>query len=454
MKTIVSDVSRVTLLRKRLGRAASSMKVIGLISAVDVMVYGSDHVPFWGALALGILVCWFAFRLSKRLRLGETSATRFVALWVVVIIAWQLCDALPKALNEINFYTVIGLAIIFLPLYFAIKGLLQLRAYKSGLTSNPSKFEPLTLHPWEDRGKGVRKHPRFLNKSSLMAYVFVLLAPLLWLFVKAVSLSSKGPSSSDPGIVLGYNTAQIVLGLAVWLLMIYLYRRGRRFAMLPGNKLLKKDNRDVVLYLRAFLDDRTIKMWARANDGRIFPERFVKISFEELVTDHLWRYGPVVAIGDPRTKGKLAPLGAARDFERDDTWQQKATDLMRQASIIVAVVGQTEGFLWEINAIINLGLKSKLVLLLPPMKTQDLTVRWESLVHHVTAADFPQNIDLTHTRAVIFPEDQVVVITADGRNDWTYETVLDNAAQLILVRDLSGCERPLERRSAYGTDAT
>lgn len=157
-----------------------------------------------------------------------------------------------------------------------------------------------------------------------------------------------------------------------------LYRRGRRHAMVSGDRLLKKDNRDAVLYLRAFLDDGAIKMWARANDGRIFLERFVRISFEDLVTDHLWRYGPVVAIGDPRAKSKLAPLGAARDFvpnDTNETWKKKAKYLMQQASIIVAVIGENEGFLSEINEIVELGCKSKLVLLLPPIKAQDLRAR-------------------------------------------------------------------------------
>jgi hypothetical protein len=312
--------------------------------------------------------------------------------------------------------------------------LLDLRAYKGGLTSSLGKFEPLTLNPWENGGQGVtRKHPKFLNKKSLKAYIFVLLAPLLWLVFKAAGLNSSY-EPSNPAEQAGANTAGFIIGAGVWLLMIHLYRRGRRHAMLPGNKLLKSDNRDPVLYLRAFVDDSTIKLRARANDGRIFPERFVKISFEELVTDHLWRYGPVVAIGDPRARGKLAPLGAARDFERDDTWQQKATDLMQQASIIAAIVGQTGGFLWEINTIIQLGFKSKLVLLLPPVETENLSVRWDFLVHHVEGVKLPLNIDLTRTCALIFAEDQVVAITADERDGWTYETVLDNAAELIFAR--------------------
>jgi hypothetical protein len=438
MQTIVSDVSRVTLLRKRLGQAASSMKVIGLFSAFYVFVHMLPWV--WVSLSLGILLLWFAFRLSKHLRLGKTSAVRFITLWVVVYLAWELYKLfyyLPNVLkNGISFYTVIGLAIEFLPIYFVIRGLLDLRAYRSGIASNPGKFEPLMLHPWEER-KDVRKHPRFLNKSSLIAYIFVLLVPLPWLVMSSVL--PERPSMSDGAELLSYYWVYFPFVIApTWLLMIHLYRRARRHAMLPENKLLKKDNRDVILYLRAFLDDRTIKMRARANDGRIFPERFVKISFEELVTDHLWRYGPVVAIGDPHTKSELAPLGAVRDFERDDTWQQKVADLMQRASIILAVVSHTEGFLWEIDTVIKLGLRSKLVLLLPPLTAQELTERWYSLVHRATGAEFPQDIVFRHARAVTFPEDQVVVITADKRDDWTYETVLDNAAQLILGREVSG----------------
>ncbi len=317
-----------------------------------------------------------------------------------------------------------------------------MRTYKSWLTSNPSEMESFTLHPWEDRGKSERKHPKFLNKKSFMAYVFVLLCTLPVLFLWAAHITQPPDPSLgineayDFGTKIGY----FLFSLPFWWMAIILYRRARRHAMLPGNKLVKKDNRDVILYLRAFLDDSTIKMRARNNDGRIFLERFVKITFEELVTDHLWRYGPVVAIGDPHNKSKLVPLGAARDFvpnAENDPWKEKVVDLMQQASIIVAVVNQSPGFIWEMNTIIkDKKLKSKLVLLLPPLKAQDLKSRWDTLVSEVTGAKFPQDIDLTHARAVLFLKDQAVVITADKRNDWTYETVLDKAAELILGNEV------------------
>src|SRR5215470_11477723 len=197
MQTIEeSDVSRVTLLRKRLGRAAVSMKVIGLLSAVAVAVDVGIV-----ALAPGILVFWFACRLSKRLRLGEPSAARFVALWVVgmgVILVWFQFVVLPEVLqHKNNFYTVLGGAICSLPIYFAIRGLMDLRAYTSGLTRNPSQAEPLMVHPWEEGRNGARKHPRFVNKWRVKAYVFVLLALLPGLYGTAAIIITKISSNAD-----------------------------------------------------------------------------------------------------------------------------------------------------------------------------------------------------------------------------------------------------------------
>jgi uncharacterized membrane protein len=444
--TNVSDVTHVSLLRKRLGRTVFSMKVIGFLSAIDVVVYGSEVVNFWAALAFGILVFCFAIWLSNRIRSGYTYAAIVIALWTVIWLAYDLFVALPPALRDYssgNFYAItytsIGMAIFTLPIYFVLRGVITLYAYKSSLRSNPSKFfGSLTRNPWENGIKNTRKHPKFLNKRSAGLYVTLILVPLPGIFALYSSLNSAAtiPESDTYGQA-GYFTGKLLIGLGVWILIAFLYRYARRYAMLPGSKLARKDNRAIALYLRSFRDDK-IKMWARATDGRIFLERFLQISFEELLTDHLWRYGPVEAIGDPREKNTLAPLGAARDYESDATWQQKAIALMRQASIIVAVVGETNGFLWEIDTIVKLGLMSKLILMLPPVDTTNLTERWNNLVNTVTGLNLPRNVDLKHTCAVAFPADQVVLITAKERKDWTYETALDDAAALILDQGKEG----------------
>jgi hypothetical protein len=202
--------------------------------------------------------------------------------------------------------------------------------------------DPLALNPYEE-GHQIKKRPKFINKRNVAAYGLLILSPLPALFGWLGGWTGELRIYSDEAELIG---AQIGGALAFLLLILWgtrIYRRARRAAMLPGSALMKKDTRPAVLYLRSFHDDSRIKVRARAANGRILPERLVKIPFEEVVTDHLWGYGPVLAIGNPQTKSKRAPLGAARDYADDSSWQQKVTELMHKAAMIVVVAGGTEG---------------------------------------------------------------------------------------------------------------
>jgi hypothetical protein len=199
-----------------------------------------------------------------------------------------------------------------------------------------------------------------------------------------------------------------------------------------------------VLYLRSFHDDSKIKLRARATDGRILLERLVKISFEELVTNHLWGYGPVLAIGNPGAKGKPAPLGAARDYLTDESWQQTVTDLMRQGSMIIAIAAATPGLAWEIGTLVELGFVPKFALLLPPLESWELEARWQFLLGSALGSRLPTQIDLSRVRAVVFPDGHPIPIVGNKRNEWTYEAVLDEAALVIAHQP---CRVPAGRRT-------
>ena len=248
-------------------------------------------------------------------------------------------------------------------------------------------------------------------------------------------------------LIYGILYLAMALGTVAWGTRIY--RRARREAMMPGSELVKRDSRPVVLYLRSFLDDTdtAISLRARATDGRILPERFVKISFEEVVTDHLWGYGPVLAIGDPRTKGELVPLGAARDYETDTNWQEAATEFMRQSSMIVVIAGATRGLAWEVDTIVKQGLVSKLVILLPPLDASELQQRWQSLLTFAIAPMLPAEVDLARVRGIVFPSGHGSLITGSERNDWTYEAVLDEAA-LVIAHQTSSAARRMDSAAA------
>ena len=182
-----------------------------------------------------------------------------------------------------------------------------------------------------------------------------------------------------------------------------------------------------MLYLRSFHDDSKIKLRARATDGRILLERLVKISFEELVTNHLWGYGPVLAIGNPRTKGNL---WAARDYLTDESWQQTARDLMRQGSMIIAIAAATPGLAWEIGTLVELGFMPKFALLLPPLRSRELEARWQFLLGSALGSRLPTQIDLSAYAPSCF-QTAIRFDRRNKRNEWTYEAVLDEAALVI-----------------------
>jgi TM2 domain-containing membrane protein YozV len=81
-------------------------------------------------------------------------------------------------------------------------------------------------------------------------------------------------------------------------------------------------------------------------------EYLVAISPEQELAMIMNRVGPLVAIGKPGEP--LPELGAARFYVSDDQWQDKITDLMKQAELVVVRVGGTANLQWEIDRAVAL----------------------------------------------------------------------------------------------------
>ncbi len=437
------DVSDVARLRKRVGRASASLKFIALLLAIAILFGLDTYVGTTLALVTGVLVGWGLFYAANRLRSGSTGAAIVAAVLWLLWAGFNGFDALPQtSRNGINGFSVVGIVMLLAPLYFLGLGLVEFMKHQRHASTATLESRRVGLNPWETR-LPVNRRPYFVNRSSTAAYLFLVLSPLPWLFFVASAINGGAPTSSDSAELFGRSIARIMMHAAAWLGVACIYRHARRNAMLPGNDLQRTDPRKPILYLRSFQEDNRSKVWARATDGRIFLERFVRITLEELVTDHLWGYGPVMAIGDPAGRNKLAPLGAARDYATNTEWQRVAIASMRRASIIVAIAGKTLGLVWEIETIMKLGLGPKLVLLFPPTRTDELRRRWQFLVRSIKVVNLPAEIDLVHTRAVLWPDGNPVLISGDGQNDWTYEAVLDEAVWVLAAHQLNVPQRLL-----------
>ena len=74
------------------------------------------------------------------------------------------------------------------------------------------------------------------------------------------------------------------------------------------------------------------------------------------------RVGPVVAIGKPGER--LPELGAARVYVSHESWQQTVLEMLERSSLVLARVGASPGVLWELDRVLSLAERSKVVLLI------------------------------------------------------------------------------------------
>lgn len=430
------DISRVVRLRKHISRAAFSFQLIGFWSWFVLLGYlVSNELPL-PALMVAILGPGLVISTAKRLKSGSLGATGMVLAWSLLWICFMPIPSLKEFLlksqdnmhGNVYIYDVIAPAIFFVLAYLVVRGIIA--RFSHQLTKRREVFFLLN-YPWEE-GLRVKRRPRFMHLLNSKVIFFILLSPLPYLWVWASQQTHGLVFASSQGDAAGRWIGSLHIMILQFYLGVKIYRRARRAAMLPGSALTKRDKRPYVLYLRSFQDDTAITLRARASNGRILPEKLLKIPFEEVVCDHLWGYGPVLAIGNPQTQGQPLPLGAAREFASDSSWQHEVAEMMRHASMIIAVAGQTDGLAWEIDKVLGLGFISKLVLLLPPVAGQDRQARLHFIANHVPKLELPVLPETDHVLAVIFPQEHPTLLAGDELSDWTYEAVLDQAAISIL----------------------
>lgn len=128
-----------------------------------------------------------------------------------------------------------------------------------------------------------------------------------------------------------------------------LVRTGWKYDAVSAAQALAEDHRAPVVYVRSFRDDQKMIV-VDSRIRRLFAALFeylVAISPEQELAMIMNRIGPLVAIGKPGEP--LPELGAARFYVADDQWQDKITDLMQQAKLVVVRVGGTANLQWEID---------------------------------------------------------------------------------------------------------
>ena len=166
------------------------------------------------------------------------------------------------------------------------------------------------------------------------------------------------------------NLSLLIPGIiSVILLIILALRRSREYLVSSVDDLLEVDKRSQIVFIRSFKDD-SIKMTKDAF--------FSGSRFEEILNSNISKFGPIISIGKPNEI--MAPLGIARKYiESKMSWKHQIADYFLKSSYIIAIPNSSEGFMWELNKIIELELIHKLIVIIPPIKSQEIAFLFESL---------------------------------------------------------------------------
>jgi hypothetical protein len=205
----------------------------------------------------------------------------------------------------------------------------------------------------------------------------------------------------------------------------------KRKSALRGTQIRRIDRRPPVLLLRSFDDDMMVILRG-ARMSRSTDLHRKGMTFERVVEDHLAPFGPFIAIGRPEET--LSPLGAARDYVPDAVWQEEVQQRIRDAAVVVLVIGSSHGLAWELSRLRDLGQLHKLILLFPP--ADDVVQRWQTVLGRDRAAEnpiLPDQVRPERTLALIYADDLTPIIIEGKRDEWSYQTALRLGGMLAIT---------------------
>ncbi|HEX4862123.1 MAG TPA: hypothetical protein VFV07_12865 [Rhizomicrobium sp.] len=190
----------------------------------------------------------------------------------------------------------------------------------------------------------------------------------------------------------------IIASSAAW----YMWRRHYAWS---AERLMTHDKRSPVVFLRSFVDDG-VRLRASG-----FVPRWRARTIEEAMAPLARGVGPFVTFANPTSR--LPPLGAAKAFHTNDTWQGAIEEWIVGARLIVLAAGRTDSVKWEIEKIVAVGAMHKLVIVLPPDRKGHKGERFQWLRTYFVATPYEAAIgelDVDRTIALVFMPDRVLAI--------------------------------------------
>jgi len=292
---------------------------------------------------------------------------------------------------------------------------------------------------------------------------------ILQLFSEVIVLSSAWALFANAVLAILTDSGIELLSLAGLIMLILgvnLSLRVEELARAKEPELWERGFRPMVLLLPSS-GDSALSVRGRFSLGRQGGSSYPDAGFTRVIRERLNDAGRVVTVSDSDyfvttqfvrahplelmkgvsgSERTLRPVGSDRDEPAGEVSRQKVKELMRRARLVVMIIG-------EIGKIAEPGgkfsastehiLSTKGILVFPPVSYRETQARWESFCQQIYGAAPPRLVsDHELNRAVLFvfrKRAGPLLITADTRNEWTYQAALDEAMAAVR-RDESGTE--------------
>jgi hypothetical protein len=263
-----------------------------------------------------------------------------------------------------------------------------------------------------------------------------------------ISYSLNITQSSGAAYDQNLQLVLLSIGVAFVALGAIGFRFARRLGSIEARRLMLRDTRPPVLYLRSFGDDG-LKLWTSTLGRSSLIERLSlgrPDAFEEVLVRYLSVLGPVIAVNPPGTK--LAPLGAARETLDPADWKSVIATWMEQSALIVFIAPPervTEGLLWELQAVSANRRWAKTLIIVPPVSPEQIQRRWQAfLIACARLWPFTYPLPAADPRVLVlaFRNNTWALVTANRPTEWSYSAALkqavDDSPQLAAARSAGG----------------
>jgi hypothetical protein len=294
-------------------------------------------------------------------------------------------------------------------------------------------------------------------------------AAILQLLSEIMVLSGAGMLFANAVLVVLTDTKVELLSLAGLIMLIMgvnLSLRVEESANARACELWERGLRPMVLLLPSSGDD-ALSVRGRFSPARPGGSSYPGAGFTRVIRERLNGVGRVVTVSDSdyfvtaqfvrarpldlmrgasELERTLQPVGPDRDETAGEVSRQKVKELMRKARLVVMIIGKIRKIAepgGQFSAATEHILSIKGMLIFPPVSYRETQARWESFCQQVyDAAPLRLVSDHELKRAVLFvfrKRAGPLLITADTRDEWTYQAAFDEAMAAVR-RDEIGTE--------------